>query len=109
MSNPCLAQIRVAHLECIAEAFERLRHRRGSEPEGLPDTLVDAGCWLVAHGWDGEASAAEQTLGWGPARYRSFLAGAGLSVARACVEDGRKALFEGRRPIFPTTTLARAA
>ena len=109
MSDPSLARIRAAHVERVAEAFERVCHRRGGEPAGMPDRLVDAGCWLVANGWDGEASPAEQAFGWGPVRYRSFLIGAGPSVARACIREGYRALFEGRRPIYAATTFARAA
>ena len=104
-----LAQIRIAHVERCQAACTRIRHRRRAEPEGLPDALVDAGCWLVANGWEGEASAAERALGWGPARYRAFLEGAGPAIARACIEDGRKAVFEGRHPIFPAPALADAA
>jgi hypothetical protein len=109
LSYPSLAQIRIAHVERCQAACTRIQHRRGAEPEGLPDTLVDAGCWLVANGWDGEPSAAEIALGWGPARYRAFLDGAAPAVARHCIEHGRKALFEGRHAIFPSAAPARAA
>lgn len=101
MPHPYLAAIREAHVERVRAAYEQvLRSGAFDEGYGLPGNLIAAGCWLVHHGWDGDASPAEKAAGWGPRRYRLYLDTLDAEGLAAEIEDGRRALFEGRHPIF---------
>ena len=100
MPNPYLSAIRAAHVERIEAAHERRIARAQPEDCTIPSSLISAGCWLVQNGFEGDACAAEKANGWGPARYRQYLAALSPDAAAEELEDGRKALFEGRHPIF---------
>lgn len=100
-----LAAIREAHVARCELAYSR----NPAEPTGLPFALVAAGCWLVQHGWHGKACDAERATGWGPDKYRLFLAALDPDALDAEIEDGRAALFDGRRAIYRAPVAERLA
>ena len=106
MSHPILAAHRAAHVARCEAAYNRVLSGIASYGAGLPNRLISAGCWLVSAGDEGDASPAEKALGWGPNRYRQFLATLDPDARAAEVEDGRRVMFEGRNPVVVQQRMA---
>lgn len=96
-SSAVLHSIRAAHRASIAAAFTRTsgdKHSGRWAVAGMPGRLQDIGTWLAAQGFQDEPTDAERNYGMDFDTYRE------LAENAAVVEAGRKAIFEGRRPLY---------
>ena len=109
MPHPYLAVVRAALNERIDAVHLKAQRSSDVDAFALPYRLVSAGCWLVANGYEGDATPAEKALGWGPNRYRQYLDTLSADARAAEVEEGRAVLFDGRRPIYAAPVREMAA
>ena len=101
-SAPDLAAIRSAHIASINAAAERAMWSREPESVGMPARLFAAGCYLAAHGFKAEPCEGERWFATGFHAYQA-LAGAVM------IEEGRRAIFDGRRALVALQPMQVAA
>jgi len=95
LHQPILAAIRAALCDRIDQ--EAIRQQRLATPDvSMPSSLLAAGLWLAAHGWEEEPCPGETFFAWGPAAYRRYLDRLAPDQRTAEVEAGRRVIFEGR-------------
>jgi len=94
------AQLSAARAALVARIDAAAKHgsRRGTMP-GMPGDLVSASCYLVAHGVMAPASKGEFYFAWDSSTSRQFLDGLDPAAHADELEQGRAALFDGRRAI----------
>jgi hypothetical protein len=95
LHQPILAAIRAALCDRIDQ--EAVRQQRLATPDiSMPSSLLAAGLWLAAQGWDEEPCPGETFFAWGPAAYRRYLDLLAPDQRAAEVDAGRRVIFEGR-------------
>jgi len=95
LDQPILAAIRAALCDRIDEAAIR-QQRLATFDVSMPSSLLAAGLWLAAQGWEEEPCPGETFFAWGPAAYRRYLDRLAPDQCAAEVEAGRRVIFEGR-------------
>jgi hypothetical protein len=106
LHQPILAAIRAALCDRIDA--EAIRQQRLATPDvSLPSSLLAAGIWLAARGWEEGPCAGETFFAWGPVAYRRYYDRLTPDQRAAQVEAGRRIIFEGRGtrpPLFEPPT-----
>lgn len=103
-----LQAIRAAHRDRIDAAA--LRDQFPDEPHGMPVALMSASCWLIAQGIpDDEPCAGEVQFCMPLSRVRRYCDGLSHAQLLAEIEAGRRAIYEGRHPIFVSLVSERKA
>lgn len=87
-----LAQVRAAHVASINAAAKRAMWSREPESVGMPARLFAAGCYLAANGVNAEPCEGERWFATGFHAYRAL-------ASADTIEEGRKAIFDGRRAL----------
>lgn len=110
MHQSILAAIRAALCDRIDA--EAIRQQRLATPDvSIPSSLLAAGLWLAAEGWEEPPSPGEIFFAWGPAAYRRYLDRLTPDQRAAEIEAGRRVIFDGRGhrpPLFVHATHAEA-
>lgn len=97
-----LARIRTALIDRIDAAAEKAKWGRNPESEGMPSRLFAAGCFLAHHGFNDFPCSGELWF------HTSFISYKALACPEM-VEDGRLAIYEGRRALAPFQPIQVAA
>ena len=101
-SSIALSQIRAAHVANINAAAKCAMWTREPESVGMPAYLFAAGCYLAANGLDAEPCEGERWFATGFDAYRAL-------ASTDMIEEGRKAIFDGRRALVALQPLQVAA